>query len=555
MQTSKPRKIGNGIVTKNKPEMSPCSFGKSANGGLCDELWMRIFELTDARFLSTRARLICRRFKNIIDNCNSLFLNQRIEIYGTNLPGPPKGMSERQYNNLLGGKGCEECSDRSCTATKWAWYKRWCVSCWEKKIAKEHDIVRDYENYVPEIIMLQLLECLPYCMYDAYMKPQDVRRGRSTNPHIGPKVYKYYQTRDVADIIESYKTLLPAPYDEDPTLTLDEQISAMIKYQDLTEKLFEKRRTFLAQKNRERDELMERVYKIENAIRIRRQEISRPNKIARQGRREFHTKMAMQELPHIPIDFIQKGKSFKASCRIYRNAGTERTWKALKPKIENEWKQELEKRATFAVESNTNVDILESYLSKNSSTQLKTNSLPYQNMEKPDLMKKSFIWQESSLSQRNNEPQIMPRPLTNKYHPIRTSCDISLEHRLSFVSNECLNAPEGSKLNIARSTFKNSDVTMVMPQNGQAFQAEPNSFGKKNSHKSCESNVLDDSSYRSNTRPSILARTLYETSQIKDIWNSPHAVSLESSVIPNSTERTVIPISSLLTNELLPVYP
>ncbi|TQS34383.1 hypothetical protein Golomagni_05236 [Golovinomyces magnicellulatus] len=301
---------------------------------ICDELWMRIFELTDPRFLSTKGRFICRRFTDIIDNRNSIFVNQRIETYGRDMPGPPPGMSERQYSNLLGGKGCEECSDRACTSTKWAWSKRWYASCWGKKIIREDRATKKYQNDYPRGTILQILACLPYCMLDSHMKPHDVSEDRDSRPPVGPKVHKYFQIQDVTNLV--------AEYDES-AVTSKEELSGVGVNKDLAANINDKRQKIFTAKKKENDKLMERVRKIEIGLRTRRLEIAQPNKIARKGRREYHTKMARLELPHIPIDFIQKGKAYKSSCRIYRNSGTERTWKVLKPKIENEWRQEQEK--------------------------------------------------------------------------------------------------------------------------------------------------------------------------------------------------------------------
>ncbi|RKF62854.1 hypothetical protein OnM2_030036 [Erysiphe neolycopersici] len=522
----------------------------STDGGLCDELWMRIFELTDARFLSTRARLICRRFKKIVDNCNSLFFNQRIEIYGKNMPGPPPGMSERQFNNLLGGKGCEECSDRSCTATKWAWYKRWCVSCWGKRISSEYKTIKNYEKEFPRSIILQLLDCLPYCMNDAYTNSHRVSEAQGTLSPPGPKVNKYYQTQDVAEIVALYKTLIPVPYVENPEHTAEEQAFAMAKYQDFVEKMCEERKFFLAQKSRERDELMERVFKIENAIRIRRQEISRPNKIARQGRRDFHTKMARQELPHIPIDFIQKAKAYKSSCRICRNAGTERTWKVLKPKIENEWRQELEKRANTNSQCKTNCQISKSHANGCSLTHLDSSHLQHQDIDNSNFEGISSLCQGKFFSANTNtcHTQIMPKFQIS--HDLRiTPCDSLLQYQLASAissSGDLEISPHLPNFNIPRTTFKAADI-LASKSNELSHQTEPNYLDKKDQHRLCENDLRDNSSRQPCSRSGMYVYTQYRIDYNGDTQSSPCTVRQESSIKSNSsTGRTDIPISSLL---------
>jgi hypothetical protein len=317
--------------------MSMTNF-KQAKERLGDDIWMRIFEFTPPSFLK-KARLVCKPWKAMVDQFDSIFVNCRKENYGWDMPPPPPGMTERQYSDLLGGKGCQEpgCENKKATRTYWSWSKRWCSDCWGKIIEREDRILKNRQNQFSRSTVLKMLESIPVAIYDSFLKPHDYTEEVEARARGPPRLYKCYLIQDVDRIIEEYNALEPPPYVVNPDHTPAEASAAQAAHKALMDALEDKRNEFFAAKKAVNDKHMANVRKIERAIRKKRQEERAPKDKARKGRIELFTRRAKEDLPHIPTDFVQTTKAFKAACRIYRDGGTERGWRSLKPKIEKEW--------------------------------------------------------------------------------------------------------------------------------------------------------------------------------------------------------------------------
>jgi hypothetical protein len=311
---------------------------KQAKVRLGDDIWMRIFEFSPPSFLK-KARLVCKPWKDMVDKFDSLFVNCRKENYGMDMPPPPPGMTERQYSDLLGGKGCQEpgCDNKKATRTYWSWSRRWCSDCWGKIIEREDRIIKNRQNQFPRATVVKMLESIPVAIYDSFLKPHDYTENVVPTVRGPPRLYKCYLIADVDRIVEEYKALEPPPYVANPDHTPAEASAAQAAHKVLTDALPEKRDEFFAAKKAINDKHMANVTAIEKAIRQKRQEERQPKDKARKGRIELFTRRAKEEMPHIATEFVQATKAFKAACRIYRDGGTERGWRSLKPKIEKEW--------------------------------------------------------------------------------------------------------------------------------------------------------------------------------------------------------------------------
>ncbi|EHK99843.1 hypothetical protein M7I_4340 [Glarea lozoyensis 74030] len=329
-----------GEVSCNRLSSGSTTNMRQEKERLGDDIWMRIFEFTPPSFLK-KARLVCKPWKAMVDQFDSIFVNCRKENYGWDMPPPPPGMTERQYSDLLGGKGCQEpgCDNKKATRTYWSWSKRWCSDCWGKKIEREDRILKNRQNNYPRTTVLKMLESIPVAIYDSFLKPHDYTEEVEARARGPPRLYKCYLISDVDRIIEEYNALAPPPYEANPDHTPAEASAAQAAHKDLMDALDGKRDEFFAAKKAVNDKHMGNVRKIEAAIRKKRQEERGPKDKARKGRIELFTRRAKEDLPQIPTEFVQVTKAFKAACRIYRDGGTERGWRSLKPKIEKEWEE------------------------------------------------------------------------------------------------------------------------------------------------------------------------------------------------------------------------
>ncbi|KAH7409138.1 hypothetical protein BKA64DRAFT_388256 [Cadophora sp. MPI-SDFR-AT-0126] len=314
---------------------------------LSDDLWMRILEFSPPHFLK-KVRLWNRAFKEMVDGYDSLFVNQRMENFGVNMPiAKSMGLTERQYTDLLGGKGCLEpgCTDKKASRTHWSWAKRWCTKCWQNKIEREDRILKARQHDFPQRqVLTKLLECIPIGMHDSFMKAHDYIENLEARPSTAPRIYKYYIKSEVDKVIEEYQAFKLPPFKDDPNKSAAENASARTEHQQKEAEAAQKQSDFLDERKAKNDEHMQRVLKIEGAIRKKRQEDAQPYNKNREGRRELFLKRASEQIPDIPATFITETKAFKAATRIFRDAGTERGWQTLKPKIEKEWEDSAEKR-------------------------------------------------------------------------------------------------------------------------------------------------------------------------------------------------------------------
>ncbi|KAH6711220.1 hypothetical protein BKA61DRAFT_111618 [Leptodontidium sp. MPI-SDFR-AT-0119] len=308
---------------------------------------MRILEFSPPHFLK-KVRLWNKSFKLMVDGYDSLFVNQRMENFGVDIPiASTMGLTERQYTDLLGGKGCLEpgCTDKKASRTHWSWAKRWCSKCWQSKIEREDRILKARQHDFPQRqILTKLLECIPIGMHDSFMKAHDYIENLEARPSTAPRIYKYYIKSEVDKVIEEYQAFKLQPFKDDPTKSAAENASARTLHQQKEADAAEKQSNFLDKRKAENDEHMQRVLKIEGAIRKKRQEDSQPYNKNREGRRELFLKRAREEIPDVPVPFVLETKAFKAATRIFRDAGTERGWQTLKPKIQKEWDDSAEKR-------------------------------------------------------------------------------------------------------------------------------------------------------------------------------------------------------------------
>jgi hypothetical protein len=300
---------------------------------------MRILEFTPVQFLG-KARLICKEFRAMVDTFTSIYVNCRKENFGHDMPPPPLGLTERQYSNLLRGKGCltPGCTDKNALRTHWSWAKRWCAKCWKSKIEREDRLIKNRSDQLNRTTLVKLLECIPVGMHDSFMKPHDYIDVDDSRPRGAPKLYKYYLTEDIERIIRQYEGLAPPPFQQDPSKTAAENAAGLARYQEDLAGLDEKRAEFIATEKAKIDDLMAQVRKIEAAVRGRREALRTPYDENRNSRKELFTRRAKEDLPNIPEEFVRSTTAFKAACRVFRDGGTERGWQVLKPKIEKEWR-------------------------------------------------------------------------------------------------------------------------------------------------------------------------------------------------------------------------
>lgn len=496
---------------------------------------MRILEFTPPAFIR-KARLLNRDFKTWIDEYSSIFVNQRLENYGVEMPPASAiqiflkfdddeadatiaadtestarpttsetqivkvvkkkaDINERQYNDLLGGKGCLEkgkipegeklpCQDEKASRTHWSWAQRWCWECWKAKIEREDRILKTRQNSIGRQTLLDLLACIPNGMHDSFLKPHDyvTEEESRDRPRGAPRLYRYYLKQDVNAIIAEYNKRTPLPYVDDPSLTPAANASAKAVHQIKETSLIQNRQDWVDKMKLKNASWMETVKKIEAAVRKRREENGQPHEVSRTARKELFTRRAKEDLPHIPSEFVERTKAYKAATRIFRDGGTERGWQTLKPKIEAEWKSEEKKKAEASIEIEDK-EIMEVEDPTNNSFEIEAgnlrsssnNSMPYsssnnitnQNVQQiahmQRLQQQNLLQAQHQQAQRRAQQQA---PIANMS---------SSQNHASFVTRYRLN-PQHSHLGIlAAAAAQDFSTSSAFNGYGTAngFQSQP----------------------------------------------------------------------------------
>ncbi|KUJ15472.1 uncharacterized protein LY89DRAFT_670937 [Mollisia scopiformis] len=515
---------------------------KPAAHKLGPDLWMRILEFTPPPFIK-KARSVSKDFKCWIDEYSSIFVNQRMENYGVEMPpasaiqvylnfdddndeeeieipavpatpGVPGGdnaerqvvklikkkqdITERQYNDLLGGKGClekekvtmagtkEPCSDEMACRTHWSWAKRWCSDCWKAKIEREDRILKARQNIVGRQTLQDLLACIPNGMHDSFMKPHDyVTEEESRERARGaPRLYRYYLKQDVERIIAEYNKRTPLPYVDDPSLSAAANASAKAVHQIKETALIQKRQDWVDKMKLRNAAWMETVKKIESAVRKRRVKNGLPNEVNRAARRELFTRRAKDEIPHVPTEFVEKTAAYKAATRIFRDGGTERGWQTLKPKIEKEWLDEEERKSEnleAAVESEAggsmDVDSVTNEPLEVEAGNMRTNSnagMPTRYGTQDNLLQMHRRHQQVQVQLRLNQQAFQQHRIQQRNHQASL---LAAQNRNSFVARHLLQPQQQGQQNSLSVLAAAADLTNPSSYTGYgsttSFQAQP----------------------------------------------------------------------------------
>ncbi|KAF2018176.1 hypothetical protein BU24DRAFT_421185 [Aaosphaeria arxii CBS 175.79] len=142
-QSSPSRSVFPWSFPTQRPQLSkPTKFrrGRTLSKRIDLDSWFTILSFSDpAQLLEMRTKIAsCYRF--LRDN-PTLWKHSRSYYYGDSLPNPPAELTEFQYAHLRHGHGCMSCGTPSTRKTYWAFLRRWCKPCLQKKTLREHEAV------------------------------------------------------------------------------------------------------------------------------------------------------------------------------------------------------------------------------------------------------------------------------------------------------------------------------------------------------------------------------------------------------------------------------
>lgn len=149
---------------------------------------------------------------------------------------------------------------------------------------------------------------------------------------------KVYYIDDIMDLVLEYKSFVPVY----PVLAMAgrpsiENRRLMTQYHQAMLNLPGILDEFFLRKTREKDRKMEKAMAIQTGVRSKAKKEKDERKKNKTLRKSFFQTCVIEELQHIPLEFVLERESFKAAINISKDGGSKRAWNILKKKLIREW--------------------------------------------------------------------------------------------------------------------------------------------------------------------------------------------------------------------------
>ena len=183
-QLPAPTKFRRGTVLKQQVDM---------------DSWFTILRFSDPAQLFEMRTVIPSCYR-MLTKYSMLWKHSRDFYYNGTLPDPHSELTEFQYADLRHGHGCmvHDCDKKATRKTYWAFLRRWCKPCLQRKTKKESDALEILKEVDDDHIM-DLFKCLPVAIFDSWDNYVGVGPG---NTHPQKNVYL---ERDVRQLVSEFK--------------------------------------------------------------------------------------------------------------------------------------------------------------------------------------------------------------------------------------------------------------------------------------------------------------------------------------------------------------
>ncbi|KZF24771.1 hypothetical protein L228DRAFT_245776 [Xylona heveae TC161] len=315
------------------------------------DVWLHILSFCPPRFLA-RARRINKAFHHAL-SYESAWRENRLQYYGSGMPGPLPGMKEWDYSNLLDGVGCMNCENTRIRKCYWAFQKRWCWACFNAKVMKVSEMESSYRNLaiaVNNLLYLQesaaagirdayprLMECIPHGVIDSwggYESAGFYPRSWQRSGHSRQRVFLW---ADFLSILHEYKEFIGQGLGSTESKT-EEEIEQWYSIKEAQAK-----------------EHLSRIQLIEDWVETRSREEKRQTAAWRGFRVDYFTVRAVELDPPITESVLQLMPAFKRAIEIAKPPSL-RSWEILLPKLLQE-REEAERAELQIRQARENVEI------------------------------------------------------------------------------------------------------------------------------------------------------------------------------------------------------
>ncbi|KAI9767574.1 MAG: hypothetical protein M1840_005611 [Geoglossum simile] len=285
------------------------------------DVWHHILSFCPPKFLG-KARLISKDFHRALEY-ESAWKANRQNYYGVDMPGPLPGMREDQYVSLLEGRGCMGCGSSKTRKCYWIFQKRWCLTCLEKNTIKVNPLgvhlsfsaANDTKQESAAKVLLaaypELLDCMPHGIIDSWGNYESAgfyERKWARRGHGRQRLY--------------LNSLIPKTLVE-----LEKFIESQHSEEEL-EKWYESKKD-------QTEEAMKAIQKIEDWVANHSRERIQDTRRFKVKRAEYYRRCAGELDPPVASELLERMSCYKRAISIPRPP-TERSWKALLPKIHQE---------------------------------------------------------------------------------------------------------------------------------------------------------------------------------------------------------------------------
>jgi hypothetical protein len=115
------------------PRLRPSKPVKNS-GQVYEDIWIGILSVAEPKFL-LEAKLISKRYRFLLKEYTTIWKDCRTNHYGSDMPDCPTGLAEKEYVELLAGRGCQsrKCSKTETQKVHWIFRGRLCTECLSEK--------------------------------------------------------------------------------------------------------------------------------------------------------------------------------------------------------------------------------------------------------------------------------------------------------------------------------------------------------------------------------------------------------------------------------------
>ncbi|KIX95914.1 uncharacterized protein Z520_08169 [Fonsecaea multimorphosa CBS 102226] len=282
------------------------------------DAWVDILGFCDPKLL-LEAKTLNRFFYNLLSDNSAIWRKSRLNHYGSNMPDCPKGLTEKQYVELLAGRGCQNktCPVEGTSKVHWMFLVRLCPECFKMKTQSEAQLPREDRHRLPATEDRTrpgdgrpLWELLPLARTDG-------RRG-ATSRHVDTEANDWVRDRGKFAFLKTSFKEIKTQYLH--LSTSDDGDSALVAW--------------ASKIHRETMEFMADVNKLEAWLKEHAKTVQKSKAEAqREQRIEYFEARAAAQAPPMDRQILWKMAAFTRILKILQD-GNERSWDLLWIKIE-----------------------------------------------------------------------------------------------------------------------------------------------------------------------------------------------------------------------------